>query len=97
MAIRHVVLFSFKPGTDETVIRQIIGELNELPGVIDGIREWSIREDRGKREYSMRFALIAGFDTMDAMDRYLSHPAHVRVVEKALPLIHDLAEHDHEM
>lgn len=96
MAIRHVVLFSFKPGTDAAAIRQIIGQLNELPGVIEEIREWSIREDLGKREYSKQFALIAGFASMDAMRRYLSHPAHVRVVEKALPLVHDLAEHDHE-
>lgn len=97
MAIRHVVLFNFKPGTDEVSLRQIIDQLNELPCLIDEIREWSIREDVGQRPHSSRFALIADFDTLDAMNRYLTHPAHVRVVEKALPLIGDLAEHDHEI
>lgn len=97
MAIRHVVLFNFKPGTDEAAIRQIIAQLNELPGLIDEIREWSIREDVGKRDYSTRFALIADFDTIDALNRYLVHPAHERVLEMALPLVGDLAEHDHEI
>lgn len=97
MAIRHVVLFNFKPGTEEATIRQIIGQLNELPGIIGEIRDWLIQEDLGKRDRSSRFALIAGFDNMDSMNRYLAHPAHVRIVEKALPLMGDLAEHDHEM
>ncbi len=96
MPIRHVVLFSFKPDADEAAIGRIIAQLNELPAVIDEIRGWSIREDLGKRDYSSRFALIADFDTMDAMNRYLVHPAHVRVVEQAIPLISALAEHDHE-
>ena len=97
MAIRHVVLFDFIPGADEAAVRQIIDQLNDLPGVIDEIRQWSIREDLGKRDHSSRFALIADFDTMDAMNGYLTHPAHVRVVEQAIPLISGLAEHDHEI
>ena len=96
MAIRHVVLFNFKPGTDEASIRRIIDRLNELPGMIDEIRAWSLREDLGRRDHSSRFALIADFDSMEALIRYLVHPAHVRVVEQALPLVLDLAEHDHE-
>lgn len=97
MSIRHVVLFSFKPDTDEAVVRRIIGELNALPGIIDEIRDWSIREDLGKRDHSSRFILTAVFDTMDALNRYLPHPAHMRVVEQAIPLISKLAEHDHEV
>ncbi len=96
MAIRHVVLFNVIPGADEVALQQIIAELNELPAKIDEIRKWSIRDDLGKRDFSRRFALMADFDSMDAMNRYLMHPEHVRVVEKALPLVCDLAEHDHE-
>ncbi len=97
MAIRHVVLFNVIPGADEAALREVIAELNALPGKIDEIRKWSIREDLGKRDFSRRFALIADFDTMDAVGRYMTHPLHVRVVEKAMPLVCDLAEHDHEM
>lgn len=97
MPIRHVVLFNAKPDADEAAIQQVIGQLNALPGRIDEIRQWSIRDDLGRRETSRRFALIAEFDSMDAMNRYLSHPQHVSVVERALPLVCDLAEHDHEV
>ncbi|MBA3406403.1 MAG: Dabb family protein [Gemmatimonadaceae bacterium] len=96
MAIRHVVLFSFKPEADEAAVGQVIGQLNELPGRIAEIREWSIREDLGKRDYSSRFALIAVFDDMDALGRYMNHPAHVRVLDTAMRLVRDVVEHDHE-
>ncbi len=96
MAIRHVVLFGFKPAADPNVIRQLIDELNALPTVIAEIRDWAIKEDVGERDYSTQFALIATFDSMEAVAKYLAHPAHVRVVDKALPLVDHLLEHDHE-
>ncbi len=96
MAIRHVVLFSFKPTADPNVIRQLIDELNALPTVIAEIKDWAIKEDAGQRDYSAQFALIATFDSMEAVAKYLAHPAHVRVVDKALPLVDHLLEHDHE-
>ena len=96
MAIRHVVLFSFKPAADPNVIRQLIDELNALPTVITEIRDWAIKEDVGGSDYSAQFALIATFDSMEAVAKYLAHPAHVRVVDKALPLFDNLLEHDHE-
>ncbi len=96
MAIRHVVLFNFKPETDEAAVGRVIAQLNELPGRIAEIREWSIREDLGKRDYSSRFALIAVFDDMDAVGRYMNHPAHVRVLDTAMRLVRDVVEHDHE-
>ena len=32
---------------------------------------------------------------MAAMERYLAHPAHVKAVERAMPILTKLAEHDH--
>ncbi len=95
MSVRHVVLFSFKPATDADLIHRLIDELNALPSVIDEINEWTIVEDVGRRDYAAQFALIASFDSLDAVNRYLAHPAHVRVVEQALPWIDQLLEHDH--
>ena len=88
MSIRHVVLFEHK-NVDEARIRRIID------AQIDWIREWSITEDLGPRPGSCRFRLIAVFDDMDAMSRYLDHPAHQAAVAIGSDFLDKLAEHDH--
>lgn len=97
MAIRHIVLFDFRHDADETDVHEIISRLNKLPEQISEIRAWEVRPDLGRREHSHRYALVADFDSMEAVNRYLEHPLHVRAVEQASPLITRLAEHDHEI
>lgn len=94
MSIRHVVLFEHK-NADAARIQCIIDALNALPAQIDWIREWSITEDLGHRPGSCRFCLIAVFDNMDAMNRYLEHPAHQAAVAIGADVLDKLAEHDH--
>ena len=89
MSIRHVVLFEHK-NADAARIQRIIDALNALPAQIDWIREWSITEDLGHRP-----GLIAVFDNMDAMNRYLEHPAHQAAVAIGADVLDKLAEHDH--
>lgn len=95
MTIRHVVLFTYKPETPEPVIAQAIGLLNALPAEISEIRSWAISEDEGKRPGSYRFVLIATFDDLAAVDRYIEHPAHVAAVAFGGPHILHFVEHDH--
>ena len=95
MTVKHTVLFSFKDNVDETQVQQAITELNRLPELIPEVRSWEIAEDAGKRGASLRFALLATFDDMTAVERYLKHPEHGKVVARALPLLHQLAEHDY--
>jgi hypothetical protein len=80
---------------DAARIQRIIDALNALPAQIDWIREWSITEDLGHRPGSCRFCLIAVFDNMDAMNRYLEHPAHQAAVAIGADVLDKLAEHDH--
>jgi hypothetical protein len=97
MAIRHVVLFDYAETASESEIAAVIAGLNALPGKISEIRSWSMTEDLGKRPGSFRFCLIAGFDDMAAVNRYLTHPEHEKAVAPALPILTRLAEHDHEV
>lgn len=96
MSIRHVVLFEHKSGHEERV-REIILALNALPAQIDFIRGWSITEDLGKRPGSHRWCLIAYFDDMESMQRYLDHPAHHKAVALGTGILKKLAEHDHQV
>jgi len=94
MTIKHVVLFDYA-GAPEDEVQAVIAGLNALPGQIAEIRDWSLVEDLGKRPGSFRYCLIAHFEDMAAMERYLAHPAHVKAVERAMPILTKLAEHDH--
>ena len=95
MTVKHVVLFDYAEGTPEAEIQAVVASLNALPGKIGEIRDWSLVEDLGKRPGSFRFCLIAHFDDMPAMERYLAHPEHMKAVERAMPILTKLAEHDH--
>jgi quinol monooxygenase YgiN len=97
MTVKHVVLFDYAETAPEAEIQAVIAGLNELPGKIDTIRDWSLVEDLGKRPGSFRFCLIAHFDDMAAMEAYLAHPAHVKAVERAMAILTKLAEHDHHI
>ncbi|HVX82566.1 MAG: Dabb family protein [Devosia sp.] len=96
MTIRHVVLFEHAPG-HEARVAQIIAALNRLPEEIDWIRDWSITEDLGLRPGSCRWCLIAHFDSMERMEAYLAHPAHLAAVSLGADILQKLAEHDHEV
>lgn len=95
MPVDHVVLFDMKPGTDEALVTAAIDGLNALPSKISWIRGWAIREDVGRREGSYRFALLARFDDLAAVECYLADPAHVVAVAVAAPILLRIAEHDH--
>lgn len=95
MEIRHIVLFSFAEETSRNEVDDVIASLNELPSLIPEIKTWAIYEDEGGREHSFTHTLVATFDDMAAVEHYLAHPDHVKVVERALPLMTRIAEHDH--
>lgn len=95
MAVKHTVLFSFKEGTNEALVQEAITNLNRLPSIIPEVQKWEIAEDLGKREGSFRFALLATFADMDAMERYLKHPEHEGAVARAVAHLSQVAEHDY--
>ena len=95
MVVYHTVLFGFKEDTDETQVQACVADLNLLPAAIPEVQSWAVAEDIGKRDGSLRFALLATFADMAALERYLTHPEHVRVVSNALPYLSSLAEHDY--
>lgn len=95
MKVKHTVLFNFKEDAGEAQVQDALDTLNRLPKIISEIQEWEIAEDQGRRKSSFRFALLATFADMDAMERYLIHPEHESAVAKAAPLLNQVAEHDY--
>ncbi len=75
--IRHIVLWSFRPGT-EAQREEFLSGLQALDGVIPEIRRMEIRRSCVPGG-TYQACLIADFDDLDALDRYKHDPRHVAV------------------
>jgi len=80
--IKHVVLFKFKPETDERERAAVINELRDLPNKIDVIREYEVGLDVLRSQRSWDGVIIGTYDDLDALQKYQRHDDHIPVVMK---------------
>lgn len=78
--LKHVVLFRFKPETDEAQKAALAEGLGALPETIAEIREFVFGRDVVRSERSYDFGLVSTFDDRAALDIYQIHPEHQKVV-----------------
>lgn len=77
--IVHIVLFKLKEGTPENV-EAARAVLEGLRGKIPVLRRLEVGADVLRTERSYDLALTAEFDTLDDLQAYQVHPAHLEVV-----------------
>lgn len=82
--IQHVVCIRFKPGTSSSAIDQAGQALVALKGRIPEIRgiRWGANLAPSSTEYPWVLSVLT--EDMPAVQRYLDHPEHVRVVQEHL-------------
>ena len=80
--LKHVVFLKFKKGVSESAIAEIEVGLGELPDIIPEIMEFLFGRDVLRSERSYDFALVSEFENLEAMQRYIIHPAHQKVMAK---------------
>jgi hypothetical protein len=78
--IRHVVFFRFADGHDESAVQQWSDGIDGLLGVVPGLRTLSHGADILHLERSWDHALVADFDSLDALAAYAVHPAHLPLI-----------------
>ena len=80
--IRHIVLFTLKPGVaaEDDRVRRAFAELEALEGRIDLIREWEVGRNLSDRPIAVDFALNSSFDSEGDLAAYIGHEAHQAVV-----------------
>lgn len=84
--LRHVVTFTWNPGTTDAQVQALVEGLRRLPEEIAEIRHYSFGPDLGLGGNG-DFAVVADFDDADAYRVYASHPAHQRVItELVVPI-----------
>ena len=74
--LRHVAVFTWKPGTTEDDTARLTRGLAALPGQIPEIRAYVFGPDAGLGTGNADFAVVADFDDAEAYARYAAHPAH---------------------
>jgi len=77
--VKHIVIYTFKKGTDKEKAVQIIRDVLEpLVGVIPGLTKMEIR---AAYQGGMDYALYSEFESREALANYAGHPAHLAAKE----------------
>jgi stress responsive alpha/beta barrel protein len=80
LMLRHVNLLAWKDGTEQAAIDALAEHLSGYAAEIPEIRDLSFGPDLRLAERNADFAIIVDFDDEEAFSRYLTHPAHDRMV-----------------
>ena len=73
--IKHVVMWKFKPGTNEQM-NKFLQALKDLDGKIDVLRSMEIGVNQGSDD-NCDAVLITTFDSLEELHTYATHPLHV--------------------
>ena len=89
--VEHVVVCWLKNPSDANAQAELIKrsyELRKIPGIIDMRAGRSLPSDRPTVDDSFDVALVITFSDRNALERYQTHPLHVKAVEEVLkPLV----------
>ena len=81
MTVRHIVLFRFTQGRDDSYLSRLEAGLAELAAAIPDIRSTVWGQDITGRDDNFDFALVTDFADRDAYQRYRVHPAHQQFID----------------
>ncbi len=90
--LRHVVLFSFKEGTPEASLAEIVGAFKALPSKIPQIRsfEWGLNNSPEGLNKGFTHCFTLTFASEDDRAIYLPHPDHKKFGEVLGPHLADV-------
>jgi hypothetical protein len=76
--IRHLVLFKLNDGVDRDEPRVVAGvkAFQELADLIPELRSWECAWNITDRPIAYDFAINSAVEDIDALKRYVGHPAH---------------------
>jgi stress responsive alpha/beta barrel protein len=78
MALRHLVVFKFRPDADPAKIRQVIDALAALQHAVPGILsfEHGVNNSPEGKNLGFTHVCLLTFEDAQARDAYLPHPEH---------------------
>ncbi|MCF6313889.1 MAG: Dabb family protein [Verrucomicrobiales bacterium] len=95
--IHHIVLVWLKLSGNPSYRHQIIAQsqrLEKIPGVLSVNAGRSLFSNRAVVDHSFDVGLDITFETSEDLQRYLTHPDHLRFVEEIKPLVKRIQVYD---
>lgn len=88
MGLRHIVTLTFRDGTSDDQVHEIVEALRRLPSQIDEIETYAVGTDAELAEGNAHLGIVADFDSIEAYEVYRDHPAHQAVItELIVPVV----------
>jgi len=95
--VEHIVLFRWTEGASREAIESAVAELRGLKGKIEEIVDLSCGANFSGSAKGYTHGLVGRFRDRAALDAYLAHPEHQRVVHSRVnPIRADLLIFDYE-
>lgn len=81
--MKHIVMFKRLAHIAQHPEREaeLVAQMRALPGEIGFIRDWSVSANELDRPICWDYVLESTFDDREAVERYLPHPAHMKLVQ----------------
>ena len=85
--LQHLVIVSFKEGVSDDDIDAAVEGLRSLPAAIPEIRSLEVGRDLGLSPGTSDLGLLGSFDSLEDLQTYLTHPAHLALIREHLAQI----------
>ncbi len=92
--LTHIVVWKYKPETDDKTRKLHRKSLRELPGIIPDVVSFEVGEDILHLERSYDTGLVSRFADEAALERYTVHEAHQRVAKMGKEIASHVASVD---
>ena len=81
--LQHVVMFRFAESVTPEDAQEVVAEFGKLPNKIDGITAYESGVSVGNEKQTQGFThcFVVTFESQEALDKYLPHPAHQAFVK----------------
>lgn len=95
--LRHVVLFKFKPEASEAQVQAVVDAFAALPKKIKQIQdfEWGTDVSVENKAAGFTHGFVVTFESKEARDEYLPHPAHKEFVSLVGPSVENVLVFDY--
>ncbi|MDH4059418.1 MAG: Dabb family protein [Aquincola sp.] len=80
--IRHIVMFTWKPGTPASIKEDVLKGFAHMKNTIEHVIHMECGNDQKLAEGNYDFAMIADFADKQAWSAYRTHPEHLAFVKK---------------